>query len=163
MIDLTEVLLNEGKVIHRETELGLEEFRYRFGRFKITESSPVVLNAEHAENGKLILDGGVKVQVLIPCARCLEPVVSGLTIQFQLETDLEKKDYIDGYNLDVDQIVHDEALLVWPEKVLCQKDCKGLCSTCGQNLNNGSCACKRTDLDPRMAKVLDIFSNFKEV
>ena len=76
---------------------------------------------------------------------------------------LEEKDYIDGYNLDVDQLVHDEALLVWPERILCKEDCKGLCTTCGQNLNDGSCDCERTDLDPRMAKILDIFSNFKEV
>ncbi len=163
MIDLTDVLLNEGRVISCRAALEAEEFRYRFGRFRIAEKFPVFLTAEHAEGRKLILDGDTKVRVVIPCARCLEPVGVGLTIQFHLEMDIEKNDYIDGYNLDVDQLVHDEALLVWPEKVLCREDCKGLCSICGQNLNDGSCGCENADLDPRMAKVLDIFSNFKEV
>jgi uncharacterized protein len=163
LIDLTEVLLNEGKVTHYETELGLDEFRYRFGRFRISKKSPIHLTVENAGDQKLVLNGDVQIEVQIPCARCLESVAAGLDIQLELETDLEKKEYIDGHNLDVDQLVHDEALLVWPERVLCKPDCKGLCSTCGQNLNDGSCDCKRTDLDPRMAKVLDIFSNFKEV
>ena len=163
MLDLTEVILSEGKVIHRETELGLDVLSYRFGDFEIAEKTPVVLTVENAGDRKLFLRGDVQLKVVIPCARCLKPMVSELSVQFDIETDLDEKDYIDGYNLDVDQLVHDEALLVWPERVLCREDCKGLCSTCGQNLNDGSCDCERTDLDPRMAKILDIFSNFKEV
>ncbi|MDY3248983.1 MAG: DUF177 domain-containing protein [Candidatus Choladocola sp.] len=163
MLDLTEVILNEGKVIHRDADLNLESLAYRFGTFKITEKSPLSLTVENAGDRKLVLNGSTVLAVQIPCARCLKPVDCRLEIQFDLETDLNEKDYIDGYNLDVDQLVHDEALLVWPERVLCREDCKGLCSTCGQNLNDGSCDCERTDLDPRMAKILDIFSNFKEV
>ena len=111
MLDLTEVILNDGKVIHREVTLELTSLKYRFGDFQIQKATPV-----------------------------------------------NDEDYIEGYSLNVDQLVHDEALLVWPERVLCRKDCKGLCSTCGQNLNHGSCSCRPTDLDPRMAKILDIFS-----
>ena len=103
---------------------------------------------------KLAVNGKVHLTVCIPCARCLEPTASGLDIQFENELDVNDEDYIEGYSLNVDQLVHDEALLVWPERVLCRKDCKGLCSTCGQNLNHGSCSCRPTDLDPRMAKIL---------
>lgn len=163
MIDLTEVILTDGKVIHREAELALTELSYRFGTFKITKKSPVSLEAENQGEKKLFLKISVDLEILIPCARCLKPVGSRLEIRYENEIDLNEKDYIDGYNLDVDQLVHDEALLIWPERTLCRPDCKGLCSTCGQNLNDGSCDCERTDLDPRMAKILDIFSNFKEV
>jgi uncharacterized protein len=163
LTDLTDILLQEGKTVQYEAELELDELRYRFGRFRVTDKSPAVFTVEHTEDGQLLLDGHVHLQVSIPCARCLEPVSTDLDVQFELQTDMEKKEYIDGHNLDVDQLVHDEALLVWPERVLCREDCSGLCPTCGQNLNHGSCECERTDLDPRMAKVLDIFSNFKEV
>lgn len=163
MLDLTEVILTEGKVIHCEAELGLDKLSYRFGDFKIERKAPVILSVENCGDRKLVLKGSASIDVLIPCARCLKPVSCRLDIPFELETDADEKDYIDGYNLDVDQLVHDEALMVWPESVLCREDCKGLCSTCGQNLNDGSCDCERTDLDPRMAKILDIFSNFKEV
>ena len=80
-----------------------------------------------------------------------------------LESAFEKDYFIEGYNLDVDKLAYGEALLNWPSRVLCSEDCKGLCPVCGQNLNRSECGCDRTQLDPRMAKVLDIFSNFKEV
>lgn len=163
MLDLTEVILNEGKVIRRETELGPDCLSYKFGRFRIRKKSPVSLTIGNIGDRKLSVSASVELEVLIPCARCLTPVGSRIAIRYDNEIDLNEKDYIDGYNLDVDQLVHDEALLVWPERILCRPDCKGLCATCGQNLNDGSCSCGRTDLDPRMAKVLDIFSNFKEV
>ena len=163
MLDLTEVILNDGKVIHRDVELELTHLKYKFGNFKIVRKNPVDLTIENKGDQKLLLIGSVDLEILVPCARCLKPIGSSLQIQFEIEQDLNEKEYIDGYNLDVDQLVHDEALLVWPERTLCAEDCKGLCSTCGQNLNDGSCDCERTDLDPRMAKILDIFSNFKEV
>ena len=106
-----------------------------------------------------MISGQASLEVLIPCARCLEPVASRIYIQFENELDAEDKDYIDGYSLNTDQLVHDEALLVWPERVLCKEDCKGLCPVCGKNQNLGSCDCDTTVRDPRMAKILDIFNN----
>ncbi len=163
MLDLTEVLLDEGKEIQREIDLELNTLSYRFGKFKIAEKTPLSITVTNAGDRKLILTGNIQLEVMIPCARCLEPVAVRLVVQFDTETELDNRDYIDGYNLNVDQLVHDEALLVWPERTLCREDCRGLCSVCGQNLNEGSCSCESTDLDPRMAKVLDIFSKFKEV
>ena len=34
---------------------------------------------------------------------------------------------------------------------------------CGQNLNEGTCDCEDTGLDPRMSVIRDLFKNFKEV
>lgn len=59
--------------------------------------------------------------------------------------------------------LHNEVLINWPMRVLCKEDCKGICSRCGANLNQGSCDCDTADLDPRMAVISDIFKNFKEV
>ncbi len=42
-------------------------------------------------------------------------------------------------------------------------DCKGICSQCGKNLNDGPCGCVEEPKDPRMAAISDIFSKFKEV
>lgn len=158
-MDLTEVILTDGKVINREAELETAVLSYRFGDFEIVKAEPVVLRIENKGEHKLLLNGRTTLEVLIPCARCLEPVTVRLDIQFENELDAEDKDYIDGCNLKVEQLVHDEALLVWPERVLCRTDCKGLCNVCGQNLNHGTCNCQSTDLDPRMAKILDIFKN----
>ena len=163
MVDLTEVLLTEGGTLEGDFPLELDSLSYRFGDFGIAEKTPLSLTVENIGDQKLSLKGLVRLEVWIPCARCLEPVRVRLEIRPELELGPDDRDYIDGYNLNVDQLVHDEALLVWPERTLCREDCRGLCSGCGQNLNEGSCGCSQTDLDPRMAKVLDIFSEFKEV
>ena len=75
----------------------------------------------------------------------------------------EEKDYIDGYNLDVDKLVFSEILLSMPRKNLCKEDCKGLCLVCGANLNIAECGCDRSVLDPRMSVFKDILNDFKEV
>ena len=56
-----------------------------------------------------------------------------------------------------------DVLMSWPLKVLCKEDCKGICSRCGKNLNEGPCGCAEEPKDPRMAAISDIFSKFKEV
>ncbi|MCD8348110.1 MAG: DUF177 domain-containing protein [Lachnospiraceae bacterium] len=163
MLDLTDVILNEGKTVSYEILPELSVLSYRFGEFRILDKQTGTLRIENKGDQKLFVCGEIELEVEFPCARCLESVSRRLNIQPELELDLKENDYIDGYYLDVDQLIHDEALLVWPERVLCRSDCRGLCVTCGQNLNKGECSCQKGSLDPRMAKVLDIFSNYKEV
>ena len=55
--------------------------------------------------------------------------------------DLDESSYLTGMDLDVDQLVYLEVLMSWPLKVLCKEDCKGICSRCGKNLNEGPCGC----------------------
>ena len=121
-----------------------------------------------------MLTGEAEFSLMIPCDRCLEPV----EVPFQLSiertldmnltdeeriADLDEQPYLQGYNLDVDQLVRDELLLNLPMKVLCDEDCKGICNRCGANLNHETCDCDRSSLDPRMSVIQDIFKQFKEV
>ena len=66
-------------------------------------------------------------------------------------------------NITLEQLLHNEILIHWPMRVLCKEDCKGICSHCGKDLNEGPCSCEQESLDPRMAAIRDIFSKFKEV
>ncbi len=75
---------------------------------------------------------------------------------------MDDQNFMDGFSLDVDALVHDEILMNWPAKILCKDDCKGICPVCGQNLNEGECGCDTFVPDPRMAVIQDIFKN-KEV
>lgn len=45
--------------------------------------------------------------------------------------------------------VREALILELPIKVLCREDCKGMCPTCGANLNDGECGCPREKGDPR--------------
>lgn len=174
LIDLTDVLQVEGKTWETTASIDLDTFVSRLGTFPIISKSPVRLSIRNEGKRKLLLRGNATVKVLIPCDRCLKEVEESFELDFEKELDmnlsseeralaLDEQIFLDGYNLDVDKLVYGEILMNWPMKVLCREDCKGLCSKCGADLNLGTCDCDSTDLDPRMAKIRDIFSKFKEV
>lgn len=174
LIDLSKVLTHEGKQQHVEIEPAGEKFSCRLGTFAYAEKSPVSLTITHTENQILKITGEGKVSVWIPCSRCLTPVKNTIDIDIDEEVDMKLSDeeriealdessYIRNRELDTDKLLHNEMLIMWPMRVLCKEDCKGICSRCGANLNQGSCDCDTADLDPRMAVISDIFKNFKEV
>ena len=110
------------------------------------------------------------------CARCLSEVSGSFT--FDLEktvaprevlSDLDEDrldDYaiIDDGFLDIDSRIIEQLEVEFPYRFLCRDDCKGLCSKCGKNLNDGECDCDHKEIDPRMAplqKLLDQMKNNK--
>lgn len=188
MLNLTEVLLDD-KRIETEVESTLDRLDYSFGSYPVEDQPAVFLTVEKEDGERLRIHGETVLKVRIPCDRCLESVTVPLELDFtetvfaggaespdkarrgpededgddMPQSAFEPDYYLEGYNLDVDKLLFGEALLNWPSRVLCKEDCKGLCPVCGQNLNHGDCGCERKALDPRMAKVLDVFSKFKEV
>jgi uncharacterized protein len=50
--------------------------------------------------------------------------------------------------LDLSEAIRQNALLTIPMKILCRKDCAGLCQECGKNLNKGPCGCDTEKIDP---------------
>ncbi len=119
------------------------------------------------------LSGETDLTVSIPCSRCLTEVPTDIHIVIDkklrmdgtevVDDEMEETDYLIGLNLDIDKLIYGEILVNWPMKVLCREDCKGICKVCGMNLNKGNCDCQRTELDPRMAAIQDVFNKFKEV
>ena len=57
--------------------------------------------------------------------------------------------YAHTREIDLKHGVRDSLLLATPMKVVCSAECKGLCPTCGVNLNEETCQCVRKRMDPR--------------
>ena len=55
----------------------------------------------------------------------------------------------DNHLLDVGELLREYALLALPMQPLCKRDCKGLCPTCGADLNAGDCDCRADEGDDR--------------
>ncbi len=181
-IDLSGVLTGahipyEGKVPVTLTEIDLSS-----GKYPVLEADDLDLSVTYADEGKAEISGKGRVVVEIPCDRCLDPVPWEFDLDFRRQAaaagpedtagpegepegteDTEETEELDGYMLDVDELVRSEIVIGWPTKILCREDCKGICSVCGQNLNHGTCTCQDTGLDPRMSAIRDVFENFKEV
>ncbi|HEX4925539.1 MAG TPA: DUF177 domain-containing protein [Bdellovibrionales bacterium] len=54
----------------------------------------------------------------------------------------------DGLTYDVGQFLHEIIALAEPYQPICKEGCKGLCGTCGKNLNEGDCRCAKEKSDP---------------
>ena len=173
MLDISDILSCENKEVTKEVPIEKESFVSKLGEFPITRKAPVKLTITNQENKHLLVNGEGDVQVVIPCGRCLEDVFTDIHFVIDKkiplqeteadEEEMEDSDYLIGFHLDVDRLIYGEILVNWPMKVLCKEDCKGICKVCGHNLNEGDCGCQRTELDPRMAAIQDVFNKFKEV
>jgi uncharacterized protein len=109
----------------------------------------------------------VDAEVELTCNRCLGRFRHPLRIKFEEEY-LPTVDIHSGATLpppeDAGSFTIDErhnidltdALMAVPMKALCDDDCAGLCSKCGQNLNKGKCECPAEDTDPRWAKLTEL-------
>ena len=172
-IDVSMIAKSINKEMVQEVQLALDSFRSRLGDFPITGKEPIELHIRNQENATVLITGTVDMEVMIPCSRCLEdvptPIHFDIDKKLRIEEDclvddeMEEPDYLIGFELDVEKLVYAEILVNWPMKVLCKDDCEGICKVCGMNLNKGACSCQKTELDPRMAAIQDIFNKFKEV
>jgi uncharacterized protein len=104
----------------------------------------------------------VQTRVRIVCSRCAESYDTALHRQFSLSysrkipQDLHPDDkegieltaqqigliLYQGEEIDLRDALAEQVVLALPHKPLCRRDCKGLCQTCGADLNRQACQCK---------------------
>ena len=121
----------------------------------------------HKDKDTFHLVGRVKTTLGMPCSRCLEPFTIDVDAPFDLhyqslaphqgpsEREVEASDldaaFYENDEIDLGQLMGEQFYLSLPMKPLCKDDCKGLCSTCGTNLNKATCDCNTQWEDPRLA------------
>jgi len=109
-----------------------------------------------------LINGEFSGSLLQPCCRCAEEFELPLAAEFDSfeepaheGTDLEDESrlrVVKGVTeFDVAGYLWEQFVLAMPDRPLCDEECKGLCTECGKNLNQGSCACNRDKGDPRLA------------
>ncbi|MFP4015961.1 MAG: YceD family protein [Halanaerobiales bacterium] len=104
-----------------------------------------------------ILSGNLSGNLILVCTRCLEKFEYRITID--IEEELLKEDIVDAKNIDLSKILIENIILSLPMKHLCSEECKGLCTVCGQNLNEEECDCDTEMVDPRLAKLKDFYKS----
>ncbi len=52
-------------------------------------------------------------------------------------------------DIDITPVLSEMILLNHPIKMLCKRECKGICPGCGADLNKESCCCGENEIDPR--------------
>ena len=163
VIDVSELFSNKKR--KKEIHLEIEKDKFYYENEFIQFSKPVKLNLILKPVGDEIeLTGSVETELLLACSRCLETFSSSMNIELneRLSKTLKSEDediiFIENDRLDLNEILENNIIAVLPIKRLCNKDCKGLCHQCGINLNHSTCKCENEDVDPRLAKLKDLFS-----
>ena len=118
-------------------------------------------------DGKVVATGRVSTQVQSNCARCLCDVLVDVVTQIRLvysDKPEEETEVIevgmdeDGLNhytgdaIDAREQIREAILLEVPEFPVCSPNCKGLCPGCGADLNKETCACRKEEPAPAVAK-----------
>ena len=167
LINLSKLLSGDQENLTEQVTLEMDNFETSLGIFPVVKKESFPLKIKKIDTDKYLIEGETTVALEIPCDRCLSPVKTEIPLTICREYDKndteesEEDNLIIGYNLDTEQLIYCEILVNWPMKTLCTEACKGICKKCGTNLNHSSCTCDTVELDPRMAKIRDIFNNFK--
>ncbi len=121
---------------------------------------------------KYIFDGELSGNALARCDRCLVPYSHDIKTSFHLflalqnpetdEAEIElldegmEVDFIQGEEIELNDIIREQIYLSLPMKSLCTEGCLGLCPICGKNLNQGECQCKREKGHPGFLKLKNL-------
>ncbi len=164
-IDLSRLIDRAVYKIDFEQSLDLEKIQSKTD--EIVFASPVkVRGSVYETDENMYLDAVVSYEYYENCARCLkefvnrvETVLSGRLMETsQLsDTDDEFVFYYDNEQVEITEQVLTSILLSLPMKTLCNDDCRGLCLVCGKDLNIEECSCDIQEVDPRLAKLKDLF------
>lgn len=107
------------------------------------------------------------------CHRCLEqfsmPVKASIRLVIQLgeagerPESSEEEDFVvipatGEARYDLFPRVREELILDMPIKLLCREDCKGLCGSCGADLNKGACGCPGELVDRRWGPLKNLLN-----
>lgn len=156
MLDVRSVFANAVESMDVNVTVDLSDLEFSKNHpFKTPVS--VVGKITHSK-GSVVLNAVAQYDYSAPCDRCATDVVKGCktTINHILVSELSNEDtedyvLIEDMILDIDDLVRTDLILAMPSKFLCKEDCKGLCTKCGKDLNEGKCRCDEVEVDPRLA------------
>jgi uncharacterized protein len=129
------------------------------GEFAFVEPPTVSFVAQASASGGIQVRGELDALVRLTCRRCLAEYEEGFVVPLDfrlqpgLEPDAEDEGVFalrpDGDVVDIGSMVREELSLAMPEFPECQAECRGLCPSCGVNLNEATCECGSSEPDPR--------------
>lgn len=153
----------------------LRELRFTH-KFEVPHSYHIIDNSVLAviegtlsvsSNGMFLFEGNITYDVHYICGMCLEHAITKIGIDFserfsETSSDDDEIWSINDKIIDITEPIRTCILLNLPVKILCKDDCKGLCTSCGINLNLENCNCDTSDIDPRWESLRSLLQE-KEV
>jgi uncharacterized protein len=142
IIDLSRLSLAHGEGKRLDVPVTLEPFDLGGQTYIANPPAPTVRLEVSRPSGGFAFRLRFPVHLEGPCMRCLEPATLDLRVESRevdhaaTEDEELRSPYVDADELDIGRWAHDATLLDLPTRLLCRPDCKGLCPTCGESLND---------------------------
>ena len=164
LLDVRPILHTPGKRLDFQFELDLSDVEFA-GRCPI--SQPVSVSGE-VQNSADVLNLNMTASTVLDavCDRCGKEFRQEKSVPFSCmlaeELQFEDSDEIvllEEGKIDLADLARTEFILGMDTKTLCSEDCKGLCPTCGKNLNEGDCGCCVREIDPRLAALAELLND----
>lgn len=164
IIDLKKIFVNDNSSLPIEYSLDMSAVEYS-GCYPLKK--PVKLSGTVSNKASLIrLEASVIFEYDAPCDRCGNQTLREHSVTLDkslaIATESEESDTIlvvPDMKLDLDELIYSEVIVNLPMKHLCREDCKGICSKCGKNLNDGKCDCPEKEIDPRFSALAALLNN----
>lgn len=135
--------------------------------------SPVTVELAVArEYDHIRVKGNLKTRIRLNCSRCLGDFEADLASVFTMfyrkedrvafdeeEVELAEEDLISiayqGDEIDFAPEIAEQVIMELPLKPLCQESCRGLCPTCGVDLNEAECTCAGSSFSLKFSALKD--------
>ena len=172
-IEIPKELFTPAEIKHYEEDAKLEFLKLGPDLFEFKE--PLHWQADITNTGgALLVTGTVEGEATGSCARCLEPVTFPVTGEIEgyflinaedaAPDDLEEDEFEylpDDKTINMAPLIQAALILEMPQVPLCSDDCKGLCTECGANLNDGDCGCSsKHDGEPAKESPFAVLKDF---
>lgn len=119
----------------------------------------------------ILVQGRIEIEIGLTCSRCLAqsrlPISLDIAEEYFPMTDVLSGAPLpvpdvpgsftidESHVIDLTEAIRQYAEMKVPMKPLCRDSCAGICPSCGRNLNEGACDCRRQEADPRWAVLLE--------
>jgi uncharacterized protein len=161
ILDLKKLFITENYTLPIDYSVDFSELEY-MGEYPLKK--PVTIKGKVTNRAGLVTLTLSMVYVFsAPCDRCGLPTETEyeVTLEKSLAPEIAGEDndeiiLVEDLKLDLDELVYTEIIISLPMKHLCRADCKGICSGCGKNLNEGECNCSTKQIDPRLQALADL-------
>jgi uncharacterized protein len=163
------MLIEVSQIPPEGLDIALSEASLDLGQPADTWNGPATVQAElhlGRSGSGVLIHGSFSSDIPLVCSRCLEPFHLRLGDKFDLYCEAGGKGlpreeheladdeldvtYLEEGRINTDHLLRENILLSLPVQPLCHEDCRGLCSRCGANRNQGACTCSETRVDPRL-------------
>jgi len=146
----------------KEEKASLLTYMEGLSGIDFTFETPLQAEAKIRRTGRSVLIiGKVETTLRLQCARCLKEFSSPLSTTFDLtlqpvkeapsDEDIElgseemESSFFEGGEIHLSELACEQIFLELPYQPLCQEGCRGLCPTCGTDLNLSPCECVKEE------------------